>query len=612
MVLLILLIMKKVIKFICATVVRQLISIAVMLIFGAILFSIFAGLSSPVPTAIKKGSFLVIDLNVQVYDAPKEMKPDEILEDMLLGKSERRLYLYELLEAIQNASQDDRIKGVFITGNFAEAGAGNGMAVVTEFLDGLQRFKSSGKKLIGYTENPTQKDYLVYSLCDKIYLNPFGGILLNGMASQALYMGDALENWGIQVQAPRSGKYKSAIEPFTRGDMSDENRQQLKELLKSRWSILLQRYAANREINVEKLYTMVMVDPYFKPEQAREMGLVDEIAYFDEVLDALIEEGVLNEDMQTFEQVSLMEYVESISPKTIPVNNEKEKIAIVYVEGAIVDQEEGLSPDMVSGKVVACELRMIRKKNKAKGVVLRVNSPGGSAFASEEILRELKLVREAGIPVVVSMGSMAASGGYWIAMESNHIFADPSTITGSIGVFGMIPNIEKLSEKLHLNWETVKTHPFADIFTITREKTPEEMDKIQELIDEIYGKFLDRVAKGRDLSREAVDELAQGRVWSGVDAKNNGLVDSHGGLLVAIKHCSELAHLENWQIEHYPKKKTGIEVLEEILSGESVKMEYLDLLPSNKITDTVRKQFEFLNILQDPHGLYALFPYIIE
>ena len=602
--------MKRLFKFISESILRHLISLVILFVISFTLLQIMiSGLGKELPQEIKKNSYLVLDLGILVSDGPKQLQPDQLITTILSGDESEKIFLYELLEGIELASKDDAIKGLFLTNSLPSVGYSNGMATVIEIQDALNRFKSK-KPIIGYVEEPTKLDYLLFSTADKLFMNPFGGLMLNGMASEILYLGEALSQLGIEIQAPKSGKYKSATEPLTQDSMSPENREQISKLLESRWDQMLRRYSANRDMELSDLKATVEKEPYYQAEEAVQLGFVDEIAYFDEVLEYLEENGASDEEDFTFEQVSMVSYLRNfeLSGK----EPREDRIAVVYVEGTIVNGEMG-SAESVSGKKVAKELRMIRRKDSAKGVVLRINSPGGSAFASEEILREMYKLREAEIPVVVSLGSIAASGGYWIAMESDTIFAEASTITGSIGVFGLMPNIKKLGNHYGLNWETVKTSPYADLFTISRPKTNVEMDKIQEWVDTIYDKFLKRVSIGRKLSLTEVDLIAQGRVWSGQDAKEVGLIDYFGGILDAIDHCAELAKISKFGVDHYPEKKNKMDWIQEFLTGEArVNLNEMIQMPKNPIFNKLGKELEFFHVLQDSDSFYALFPFIIE
>lgn len=606
--------MKRFIKFISKTILHQLVSLFVMIILSLALIEIvISGISTKIPKEVQEKSFLVVDLDLDIFDSPKELMPDEILEALLSGEEKKQVYLYEVLNAISTAAKDPKIHGMLITGTLKQGSSSNGMSTIHEVLAEINRFKSQGKPVVGYIENPSLTDYLLYSTAEPLFINPMGSIMLQGMAAQVLYMGDALSQFGIQIQAPRSGRYKSAVEPFTRNNMSDENRMQLEALLSDRWDIMTARYSSNRGIELEELRKIIKSKAIFNSQEAISNNLADQEAYFDEVIDFLVKSGSPDEDNLTFEQVSLETYLHNI--RSLPTTEKDNKIAVVYIEGAIVDGENAASKESVSGKAVARELRLLRKEKEAKGVVLRVNSPGGSAFASEEIQRELGLLRAEGIPVVTSFGSIAASGGYWVATESDRILTQPATITGSIGVFGMIPNIQKLANRYGFNWETVKTEEYADIFSIARPKTEEELEKIQVWIDDIYTKFLERVANARDLSIEEVKELADGRVWSGQDAVDIGLADKLGGLNEAIAECALLAQIDDWEVTHLPEAKDSMDLVEEILQGSSISLEKpspMDIIRKNRNLSKIRKELEFLQLLQDARGAYALFPYILN
>jgi protease IV len=429
-----------------------------------------------------------------------------------------------------------------------------------------------------------------------------GAIEVNGLASEQLFLAGTFEKYGIDVQVVRVGNYKSAVENFTRENFSNENRQQTSVLLTGLWRELLTGISQNRTVETSKLQNIADSKGLVLAQESQNLGMVDQIAYFDTVIDDLTQLTGVDEDTQSFHQVSLSKYLTITESKKKTSRN---KIAIIYAEGEIVDGEG--QPQEIGGESFAKELRKIRNDDEVKGVILRVNSPGGSATASDIIWRELKILQEKNIPVVVSMGDVAASGGYWISMASDYIFAESSTITGSIGVFGILPNIQQLGNNNGLNWDVVKTGQLADIQTIARPKTEAELRIYQQYVNQIYELFLTKVAEARKLPREKVAQIAQGRVWSGEDGKKLGLIDEIGGLQAAIEYVTNQANLgTDWEIVEYPTISSFEERLMKRLFGSEVKPE-MDPLTQELIK--FKEEIKLLQTLNDPKGIYARLPF---
>jgi protease-4 len=518
--------------------------------------------------------------------------------------------LREVVDALGEASAEKSIKGIFITGGFAPSGYGCGYETILEFIRALENFKQSGKKIVGYLHSPRQLDYLVYSICDELIMDPAGTMLLPGLASEQLFLGDAFKKYGVGIQVVRTGRYKGAVEPFTNNQFSEDNRAQVQSLLDSRWEHYLRTVATARAVRWEDLNATLSEKFLWKPEAAVARGLVDRIDDFGGVIDRLIELGAAEKDENTFAQVEFGEYLESLRPNPLEEDEDYRKIAIVYVEGAIVDGTVDNGQN-VGGNKIARRIRKIRKEDETyKAIVLRVNSPGGSVSGSEAILFELIRAREAGLPVVVSMGPVAASGGYWIATASDKIIAGPQTITGSIGVFGILPNIESFGSSYSLNWDRVKTNPSADIFSIARPKTDQEISIIQGYVNQTYERFISLVGEGRKLALADVENLAEGRVWTGKQAYDLGLVDDIGGLSQAITVASELADLgSDFEIEEFPKVRTPAEAIAELLevrqNGISLGRDSFDHPILQKLSETE----PILNSLNDPLGVYGILPW---
>ncbi len=602
--------MKELATKVFSNIISQVISLMIMLFISFMLFSFIASSLKDKAPALEEHSFLVIDLSMNISDAPSVISPEEIIEEIIKGKSTKNINLIQMVNAINYAKEDDSISGIFMTGSLMPEQYGSGYSALKEVMKALDRFKKSKKPIIAYTVSPSLKDYYLMSCATEIFINPFGGLFLNGFASEVTFFGQALKKYGIGIQAPRSGKYKAAIEPFTSDKLSEPNRVQLQALLDNRWNNVAKKIAINRDIDQVSIIEKLNTAPYFKPEVAKEFGLVDSALYFDEVLDYLVSLGELDEKSKSFKQINLFDYVDLV-PSISPNEESDNKIAIVYVDGVIVDGE-GDNAANVGGDKIARKLRKIRKNGEYSAVILRVNSPGGSATASEIIQREVKLIKDKGIPVIISMGSMAASGGYWISAYSDIIFAEKETITGSIGVFGLMPNIQKLGNNLGITWDTIKTSKYADTLTIVRPKTDEEMKQVQEIIDEIYQAFITKVSEGRNIPMDQINEICQGRVWTGEKAKEIGLVDQIGGLEDAINHVVKTQdYKDDWQAVEFPKKKTPDELIQDFLAGpdaSTVPLKENTFMKQIKQLEALLKQMSSMN---DPQNVYALFPYSI-
>lgn len=442
---------------------------------------------------------------------------------------------------------------------------------------------------------------------------------MNGLFAEMIYQAEALKKLGVGVQVTRVGKYKSAVEPLIRNEMSSEEKEQTQRLLGDLWQTLIQTSAKPRSLQPQALQAIANNQGFLFGQEAKTRKLVDQIAYEDEVITALRaktgqskdDEESKDDDGDSVRQISLARYAETTEDNLTTRSSENE-IAIVYAEGPIVDGdgEGGLgSSQVIAGNRVARQLRELRKDDDVKAVVLRVNSPGGSATASEIILREVRLLRESGKPVVVSMGNVAASGGYWIASLADKIVAEPTTITGSIGVFSLFVNLQQLGDKVGINWDGVKTSELADIYSSTRPKNPKELAILQKAVDQIYSEFLKRVAEGRKLPATKVAEIAQGRVWSGKAAKELGLVDELGGLDRAIEVAADLAKLgDDWKLKEYPEGDEWERFFTRFFESEQTQAQD----PLTAQLENVKRDFALLRTLNDPRGVYALMPYRID
>lgn len=574
---------------------------AILLVLGG--FAILMSSSGGNTIQVENGSYLVLNLDgTNITDAPPLMEEGG-LGDLLRGDAPRPIALRQATAGLHHAAKDHRIRGVFLTGSFSPAGYGTGFAALSEFRSALAEVKASGKPVKAYFDVIGTAKMYVAAVGDEIVLNPFGLVAMPGLASEPMFYGDAFEKWGVGVQVTRSGKYKGAVEPFIRRDLSPENREQLTVLLEDLWTNLRKEIAASRGIKVEALQTLVDAEGLITPESAHEAGLVTAIGYRDEVLDALRKETGADKG-DPFLQVAFADYL-ALLPKTGTGNG---TVAVIYAEGEIVDGEGG--ENEVGGATYARELRSLREDDDVHAVVLRVNSPGGSASAAEEMLRELRLL-SAKKPVVISMGSYAASGGYWISAFGDRIFTEPSTVTGSIGVFGVQFDVEKLAASIGLTWDRVQTGQKAGMMTNARPKSPGELAVFQRLVDHTYDQFLERVAEGRSMEKAKVHSLAQGRVWSGEQAVKLGLADEIGGLNEAIAHAAKLGKIEGApDLYEFPGTLPLGEALAEAFRHGTNPETRLAAVrgPAGRMIRQVDEQVRMLDRFNDPRGVYCRLP----
>lgn len=498
--------------------------------------------SSDSEVTVKENSVLVLDLNGTLSE---RTTPNPIQE--LLGEGNSSYGLDEILSSIEKAKNNENIKGIYLQGETI----GSSFASLEEIRAALIEFKESGKWIVAYAEQYMQDMYYLASVADKIIVNPQGSIAWHGLASQSIFFKDLLDKVGVDVQIFKVGTYKSAVEPFIATEMSPANREQVNAYLSSIWGRLLEDVSASRNIPTEKLneYADQMMD--LKPaEEYISCGLADTLLYKDEVISYL-------KEMSGREQDESLRTLTLSDMKNVQRNTPKDKsgniIAVYYAFGEI--DGDNSSSDGIDSKKVSRDLRKLREDETIKAVVLRVNSPGGSAYGSEQIWNEVvKLKAEK--PVIVSMGDYAASGGYYISCAADCIVANPTTLTGSIGIFGMIPNFEELlTEKLGLDFDVVKTNQLADMGDFSRPFNATESAALQNMINNGYKLFVQRCADGRNMSTEAIEKIAEGRVWAGSTAKELGLVDELGGLDKALEIAAQKAGVEAYSAITYPEKE---------------------------------------------------------
>ncbi len=597
--------MRDFLKYTFASLLGNLLGLIVISTFGIgglIFLAISAANREEPGPRVENKSILVFDLSVNITDSLPNSSTSQALQQALSDEESDSLTLRSVLESIDRATKDNRISAIFLQGT--SAGNANGFATLREVRDALERFRNSGKPIYAYDEDWSEGEYYLASVANTIYVNPLGGLELNGFSTQTTFFAGALEKFGIGVQVVRVGKYKAAVEPFERTQMSPENRQQTQKLLNDLWGEYRSTVGKNRQLTPQQLQQIADSQGVLMPKDAKNRKLVDKVAYFDEIVSELKKISGKEEDAQNFRQIPLDTYVKVGGNQEIYAGSSN-RIAVIYAEGEIVDgQGTGRS---VGGDRLAKQLRRLRLDKDIKAVVLRVNSPGGSATASEVIQREVKLTRKVK-PVVVSMGNIAASGGYWISTGADRIFAEPNTITGSIGVFGLLPNIQKIANNNGINWDVVKTGRYADAQSSIRPKTEQELALYRKVVQEIYEQFLTKVAESRNLSKQNVAQIAQGRVWSGLEAKKIGLVDQIGGIQDAITEAAKIAKLEKWEIDEYPKTKSLEEqILEKIIGVKATPPNPPDMITAE--WQKFQKEIEIIRSLNDPKGIYARLPF---
>ena len=507
--------------------------------------------------------------------------------------------LINVLQAIDYAKSDDKIKGISIENNNSLLGLTQRKAIV----DKLAEFKKTGKFVVAYADYYSQGEYYLASIADTVYMNPMGSLDFKGLASEVLYMKDLQEKSGIKMEVIRHGKYKSAVEPFLQQNMSAENREQLTVLLNSMWDSYVSTISKNRKISVEALNDVATNLHARTAVLAQENKLIDKIAYLDQYRSGIKKAlGVKADD--DINEIEILDYIKDVNLNMKKLSA-KDQIAVIFAQGDIREGEG--SVNSIGEGSINRALKAARNNDKVKAIVLRINSPGGSALTSDIIWREIELTKKVK-PVIVSMGDVAASGGYYIACNANRIFAEPGTITGSIGVFGMIPNFKKVADKFGVNAEAVTTHENALGYSVFEEMSPKYKETLTESIEIIYDTFIGRVATGRNMTKEQVDELGQGRVWTGTMAKESGLVDELGSLDDAIAYAADLVKSTDYRISLYPEYKTELGELFRKLLGVSMQSAQQDAI-KNEIGTENYELLQRMNYLKQSKGVQALLPY---
>jgi protease IV len=577
-------------------------SILGVLIGMVLVFFVFMGIigvmisSADKVADVKPNSIFHMKLDQPIVDRSSKNPFDNF--DLINMRPTSNLGLNDILDNIKKAKTDDNIRGIFIEISIPQAG----VATLGEIREALLDFRETGKFVIAYAGSYSQGAYYLASVADQVYLTPTGLVQLTGLRSETMFYKGALEKLGLEPQIIRHGKFKSAVEPFMYDRMSDESREQVMSYLGSIWNVILESISETRDIPVNRLEEIASGLLVRSAETAVEYGLVDELIYRDQVI-ARLKELTDLEDDEDIRAVNISQYT------TVPMKREgrglpREKLAIVYAEGAIgIGEGSDLS---IGSDRISRAMREARRDTTIKAIVFRINSPGGSALASEVIWREVELAAQEK-PVIVSMGNVAASGGYYIAAPATKILASPQTITGSIGVFGLLLDAsEFMNDKLGITVDVVKTNRFADIGSISRPLHPAEREILQEGVEDIYEVFTKRVADGRDMDIDRVDEIGQGRVWSGYNARELGLVDEFGGLTRAVEIAVEDAGMENYRVVNLPRQPDPFEELLKSFTG-NVRMRLMgnDLAAASRLFETIRFAVE-------NRGVQARMPFDIE
>ena len=544
--------MKDFFKFTLATITGIILTSIVMFVISIIV--VFSMLSSTeTETVVKKNSIMMLDLNGSLV----ERTSDNIFKE-LFDKEDSTYGLDDILASIKKAKENDDIKGIYIQATSLNAN----FASLQEIRDALNDFKKSGKFIVAYSDNYTQGMYYLSSVANKVLLNPKGAIEWRGLAYQPLFLKGLLEKLGIEMQVFRVGTYKAAVERFSATEMSPANREQVTAYITSIWNEIITDVAASRKISVDSLnnYANRML-MFYPAEQTVKSGMADTLIYKNDVRDYLKQLVKIDKD----DDLAVLGLDEMINvKKNTPKDKSGNIIAVYYAFGEIDGGSSSTDEDGIISNEVIKDLRKLKEDKDVKAVVLRVNSPGGSAFGSEQIWEAVcQLKKEK--PVIVSMGDYAASGGYYISCAADTIVAEPTTLTGSIGIFGLIPNAKGLTDKLGLSFDVVKTHKFADFGNIMRGMNTDEQTLLQMYINQGYDLFVSRCAEGRKMSKNEIEKIAEGRVWTGEAAKKIGLVDLLGGIDKALEIAVKKAKVEGYTVVGYPDRKN---VLQELLNSK--------------------------------------------
>lgn len=570
-----------------------------VLFFGFMIIGVLMGGSAEdaKKTSVKDNSVIVLDLDRITQDHSART----IITDFSFLNQENYNGLVDILNAIDNAKTDSKIKGI----SLLNVQSNLGLAQSKALRDKLEDFKESGKFVVSYANYYTQGQYYLASVADTVYVNPVGALDFKGLSSEILFFKDFQDKYGIKMEVIRHGKYKSAVEPFLENQMSDENRLQMKELLNSTWETIVADIAKSRNISIDTLNAIANRLGARTPELAKATNLVDKVVYEDHFQNGIKKALGLKMD-EDYNTIDISKYAVNVGV-SLKSKKAKDKIAVIYAQGQILDGEG--NPQTIGEGYVKKSLQDAVKDDNVKAIVLRVDSPGGSALASDIIWREIEITKKHK-PVVVSMGNLAASGGYYISCNADKIFAEPTTITGSIGVFGALPNFRGLTNNMGIYSDIVSTHENSAEYSIFQPMSESFKGVITESIENIYDIFLERVAEGRGMTKEQVNEVAQGRVWTGTDAKRLGLIDEIGGLEDAIAYAAELGEVQEYGLENFPVfKKTLEEYFNENTPFPLMKTK--ESLIKEEIGEENYQVIQQIRNMNSRKGIQAMMPYEI-
>lgn len=586
--------MKDFFKFTLATVTGIILSGIILFILGIVTFFGIAS-SADSETIVKKNSIMMLDLNGTLVERTQET-PFAFFSE-IMGDKENVYGLDDILSSIKKAKENENIKGIYIQASALGASYASLQAIRNALVD----FKTSGKFIVAYGDVYSQKLYYLSSVADKVLLNPKGMLQWTGLSATPIFYKDLLKKIGVEMQIFKVGTYKSAVEPFNSTEMSPANREQVTVFLNSIWNQVLEGVSTSRHLSKDSLNNYADRMLMFSPaEETVACGLADTLIYRNDVKDYLKKMAQVKED----DPLRILGLHDMINVKrNVPKDKSGNIVAIYYAAGEIVDAAQNGTDNLIVGNKVIKDLRKLKDDDDIKAVVFRVNSPGGSAFASEQIWNAVKELK-AKKPVIVSMGDYAASGGYYISCLADTIVAEPTTLTGSIGIFGIVPNAKELTDKIGLSYDMVKTNKFADFGNLMRPFNDDEKLLMQAMINRGYEIFVGRCAEGRGMSKEAIKKIAEGRVWTGEKAKELGLVDILGGIDTAMEIATKKAGIENYTVISYPEKESWLSHL-----FNDTPNNYIESKLLNSKLGEYYQQFGLLKNLSDRSMIQARIPF---
>ena len=568
--------------------------------FFILIIAAAVGSSSKETVEVKNNSVIELDLSKVSMDYAGKFSS----EKFAFFNEEPKNGLINVLKAIDVAKTDSKIKGITITNNTNNLG----VAQLKTLRDKIAEFKKSGKFVVSYADTYAQTDYYLNSVADTLYVNPVGEFEFKGLSSELMFFKDFQEKSGITMEVIRHGKYKSAVEPFIANEMSPENREQMSGLLNDLWDSMITDIAASRKISKDSLNSIAQNLSARTPEMAKSRGLVDKIGYEDQYR-AGIKKALKVAKDEDYEEISILDYAEANAAADL-LKSMENQVAIIYAQGEITNGEGGLN--QVGEISIRKAFKTALEDDAVKAIVLRVDSPGGNALTSDLIWREVELAKKKK-PVVVSMGNYAASGGYYISCGADRIFAEASTITGSIGVFGVLPNFSKVANNLGVHAQTVSTHDNGAEYSLFQPMQDKTRNVITQSVEQVYAVFVSRVAQGRKLSPEAVDAIGQGRVWSGTDAQRIGLVDEIGGLDAAVKYAAKRANMKDYGTVDYPEYEADFNTFLQNMGNSGVSMfQSRESLIKQEVGEENYRIIERLRRVSQIKGTQAMMPFEIN